>query len=218
MHDEVVPRVGAILLLALVGLGAGWAGASLGVGAPLTETGHQPSVVVSETGVTVSDGTQETTILDNMTAVESLRIQDQDGHLTVDTERAPRLTEAKRERALAIARENETVQHRLAAMDAYELTVEPIKGIPAEAMSQSTFEASYTNVTAVEESEGTFTVAFDENASIERSGDGVTITPGDQRYVENDVNVEIREPDSDDVVAEAQVNLPEERVVIVTDE
>jgi len=219
MHEEVPSRLLTVLVLALVGTSVGWVGSGLGIGGPLTEPGQNPALVVSEGGVTVSDGSQEVTVLENVTTVESLRIRDRDGHLTVDTERVQPLTDAERARALAIVRENETVQRRLAAMDDYELAVEPIRGVPAEAMSRISLNGSEVNRTAVdEEEEGIFRVGFDENASIERSDDAVTIRPGDQTYVEDDVNVEIRTPDTDEVVAEAQVNLPDERVVIVTEE
>jgi len=218
MNDEMVPRVLTLTALALVGIGIGWAGTAAGLGGQITDTGSAPAFVVSGNDVTFSDSEREITVLEDFSEEQRIEITERDGGLRIETESTNPLTEAERERALEIARGNETVQRRLAEMDAYELSVEPIKGVPEDAMNRVSLNVSAEDVTAVDESDGRFRVDLEENATVEASEDSVTISPGDQTYVEDDVYVEIRDPDTNEVRYKTQVNLPEERVVIVSDE
>ncbi len=217
MNRPVVVRLVALLALASVGVGTAWAGAALGLGDPIA-TGPGGAVSVSGDDVTFSDGDREITVLENVSGTESIEIAAADGRLTVDSEPAAPLTDAERERALEIARDNETVARRLASMDEYDLAVEPIRGIAADSVQQTSVSGS--EWTVVEAENGTTTRTFDVesgNVTVDRGDDAVVISPAEQSYVDDDVTVEISEPDSGAVRYEAQVDLAAERVVVVTD-
>ncbi|OLZ42442.1 hypothetical protein A6E15_16380 [Natrinema saccharevitans] len=217
MNRPVVVRVIALLALASFGVGTAWAGAAVGLGDPIA-AGPGGEFSVSETDVTFSDGDREVTVLENVSGTESIEIAAADGRLTVDSEPADPLTDAERDRALEIARDNETVTRRLASMDEYELAVEPIYGIHADSVQQTSISGS--EWTVVEAENGTEVRTFDvesEPSSVEQGDDEVVISPAEQSYADDDVTVEISEPGSSEPRYEAQVDLAAERVVIVTD-
>jgi len=106
----------------------------------------------------------------------------------------------------------------VAAMDEYELAVEPIKGIHADSVQQTSISGS--EWTVVEAENGTEVLTFDvesESSSVEQGDDEVVISPAEQSYADDDVTVEISEPGSNEPRYEAQVDLAAERVVVVTD-
>ncbi|WP_455449959.1 hypothetical protein [Natrinema thermotolerans] len=217
MNRPVAVRLIALLALASFGVGTAWAGAAVGLGDPIA-TGSGGEFSVSENGVTFSDGDSEVTVLENVSGTESIEIAAADGRLTVDSEPTDPLTDAERDRALEIARANETVTRRLESMDEYELAVEPIKGIHADSMHRMSISLSET--TTVEAENGTTTRTFTGESgdfTVERGADAVVVSPAEQTYAEDDVTVAISDPDSNEVRYEAQVDLAAERVVVVTD-
>ncbi|OAQ53036.1 hypothetical protein HTG_09400 [Natrinema mahii] len=217
MNRPIAVRLIALLALASFGVGTAWAGAAVGLGDPIA-TGSGGEFSVSGTDVTFSDGDSEVTVLENVSGTESIEIAAADGRLTVDSEPADPLTDAERDRALEIARDNETVTRRLESMDEYELAVEPIKGIHADSMQQTSISLSET--TTVEAENGTTARTFtgeSEDFTVEREDDAVVVSPAEQTYAEDDVTVAISEPGSNEPRYEAQVDLEAERVVVVTD-
>ncbi|WP_415380388.1 hypothetical protein [Halosimplex sp. TS25] len=212
-------RLRAVALVALAVLGGcvGYAGTALGVGGPLTDRTPAAEFRVSDHGVTLS-GTDETvTVVENMTGVAAVEMSATDGRLAVETDDGP-LSPADRERAKAITRSDDRVRQRLAELDGYELAVEPIYGISADRVQSTNvsldaaggnWTASAGNGTKVG-STGTFEV---ENATVD-SHDG-SVTVSEQTY-DGHVEVEIRNA-TGAVTAEAQVDLENEEVVVVTD-
>lgn len=213
MDRPLLPRVVALLLLAAFGVGAGLAGTAVGIDSPFTSAEPSGEVSVSETNITFSHANGAVTVLRSVNDSESVQITEAGGDISIDTEPVEPLTERERERALEIARANATVQQRLAEIDEYELTVEPIKAVPADTMTEVSFNVSVENTSRANESEGTFRV--DPAEQIETGDDTVTITPGDQTYVEDDVDVEISVPGESEPRYRVQVDLKAERVVIV---
>ncbi|WP_336000950.1 hypothetical protein [Halorientalis halophila] len=219
MNNSIGTRAAALVALAAIGLGTAWAGTALGLGAPLATGDAGAEFSVSGAAVTLSTGDRSTTLVENTAALERIEIAERDGRLSVETEAraGDPLTDRQRDRALEIARANETIQAHLAELDGAEFAVEPIVGIPAEGMGHVSLNASDDAMEATDRSDGTTRIDFDEDVTIERHGDAVTIRPGDQQVVEDTVYVEIRTGDGE-VAYRAQVNLPEERVLLVADE
>lgn len=216
--NRPVVRVFTLLALVSVGIATAWAGTALGIGDSIAATGSGSEFSVSADNVTFSDGDRKITVLENVSGTESIEIAAADGRLTVDSEPAEPLTDAERDHALEIARDNETVARRLASMDEYELAVEPIKGIHADSVQQTSISGS--EWTVVEAENGTEVLTFDvesESSSVEQGDDEVVISPAEQSYADDDVTVEISEPGSNEPRYEAQVDLAAERVVVVTD-
>jgi hypothetical protein len=222
MADDLGVRLGLLVGLAVLGASLGWAGTALGYGGPITDTGSPPAFVVSESDVTFSDGARTVTVFDDVTRTETVSIAADDEGFTV--ERTGPLTDAERRRAREIARANETVRRHLAAIDDPTLVVEPIRNVPTDRVS-GTVEIErgapngtvWTNASAENESVVTVTVQRVENVSVNETDDSVTLHRG-TTYAEDTVVVELRESASDEVRYEAQVDLVEERVVVVTEE
>ncbi|WP_246986563.1 hypothetical protein [Halorientalis marina] len=217
MTDDLRSRLGLLAVLAVLGASIGWAGAALGYGGPVTETGSPPAFVVSESNVTFSDGTRTVTVLGNVTRAETVEIAADDGQFRVVTESGP-LTDAERRRAREIARANETVQRHLAAVGDAELVVKPIRNAVTSETVQ-TVEVERTDIGRPVRANGngsTFVVSTG-NVSVDADGDSVTIDR-EPAAAEDDVFVRIRDAGTGELEYEAQVDLAEERVVVVTEE
>ncbi|QLH77173.1 hypothetical protein HZS55_07635 [Halosimplex rubrum] len=207
-------RALALVALAVLGGGAGYAGTALGVGGSLTDQAPAGEFRVSDSGVSVSGTSGNVTVVENMTGVTAVEMSATDGRLAVETAEGP-LSPADRERAKAIARSDERVRQRVAELDEYELTVEPIYGISADRVRSTnvSVDGNWT-VTAENGTEvggvGTFEV---ENATVETRDGSVTV--GEQSY-DGHVEVEIRN-ETGAVAVEVQVDLANEEVVVVTE-
>ena len=222
MTDDLRSRLGLLAVLAVLGASIGWAGTALGYGGPITDTGSPPAFVVSESDVTFSDGGRTVTVLDDVTRTETVSIAADDEGFTV--ERTGPLTDAERRQAREIARANGTVQRHLAAVGDAELVVKPIRNVPTDRVS-GTVEIErgapngtvWTNASAENGSVATVTVQRVENVTVDEREESVTLHRG-TTYAEDTVVVELRESASDELRYEAQVDLAEERVVVVTEE
>lgn len=220
MTDDLVVRLGVLAGLAVLGASIGWAGTALGYAGPVADGDARPAFVVSGSAVTFADGAQKVTVLEDVSRAESIEIAAADGGF--DVERTGPLTDAERRRAREIARANKTVRGHLAAMDDSTLAVEPIRNVPTERVSATVeLEPGASNGTVwTDESVGngsvkTFTVSTVENVSVNESADSVTLHRG-TTYADDTVRVELRDARTDRVRYEAQVDLTEERVVVVT--
>lgn len=207
-------RALALVALAVLGGGAGYAGTVLGVGGSLTEQPPAGEFRVSDGGVSVSGANGTVTVVENMTGVTAVEMRATDGRLAVDTtDRA--LSPADRDRAKAIARTDDRVRQRLAELGDYELTVEPIYGISADRVRSAnvSVDGNWT-VTADNGTEaggaGTFEV---RNATVETRDGSVTVS--EQSY---DGHVEVAARNATGAVAfEAQIDLETDEVVVVTE-
>ena len=220
MTDDLVVRLGVLAALAVLGASLGWAGTALGYADPVADGDARPAFVVSGSSVTFADGARTVTVLEDVSRAESIEIAAADGGF--DVERTGPLTDAERRRAREIARANETVRGHLAAMDDPTLAVEPIRNVPSEQVS-ATVELEpgapngtvWTNESVGNGSVKAFTVSTVENVSVNESEESVTLHRG-TTYAEDTVVVELRDARTDAVSYEAQVDLADERVVIVT--
>lgn len=219
MADDLVVRLALLAGLAVLGASVGWAGTALGYGGP-ADADARPAFVVSGSNVTFADGARTVAVLENVTRAAEIEIAATDGGFSVEQTGA--LTDAERRRAREIARANETVRGHLATMDDPALSVEPIRNVPTEQVSATVeLEPGAPNGTVwTNESSGggsvkTFTTSTVENVSVNESADSVTLHRG-TTYAEDTVRVELRDARTDRVRYEAQVDLTEERVVVVT--
>ncbi|ELZ30197.1 hypothetical protein C475_00642 [Halosimplex carlsbadense 2-9-1] len=207
-------RALALVALAVLGGGAGYAGTALGVAGPLSEAAPAGEFRVSDSGVTLSGTNGTVTVVENMTGVTAVEMSATDDRLAVETTEGP-LSPTDRDRAKAIARSDERVRQRLAELDEYELTVEPIYGISADRAGSMnvSVDGNWTE-TGANGTESGGTRAFEvRNATIE-TGDG-SVTVSEQSY-DGHVEVEIRTA-TGAVAYEAQVDLETEEVVVVTE-
>jgi len=216
MTDDLGSRLGLVAVLALLGASIGWAGTALGYGGPITEADSPPAFVVSESNVTFSDGARTVTVLDDLTRAETVEIAADDGQFRVVTESGP-LTDAERRRARELARANETVQHHLAAVGDAELVVRPIRNaVNGETVEPVELEPTDIHGSVRTTDDGSAFVVSTGNASVDADGDSVTIDR-EPSAAEDDVFVRIRDARTGEAEYEAQVDLVEERVVVVTE-
>jgi hypothetical protein len=222
MADDLAVRFGTLVGLAVLGASLGWAGTVFGYGSPAAAADAPPAFVVGDSDVTFADGERSVTVLDDVERAASVSISATDGGFSV--EQTGPLTDAERRRAREIARANETVRARLAAMDDPALAVQPIRNVPTEQVS-ATVELEpgapngtvRTNASAENESVTTFTIQRVENVSVTETADSVTLHRG-TTYAADTVVVELRESGTNETRYEAQVDLADERVVVVTEE
>jgi len=213
MRPDVPARAGLLLGLAALGLGLAGAGAAIGVDSPVTDE-SPPGFTVTDSNVTLSDGDREVTVINDTGSVDRIEIAEEGGRVTVRTEYEPPLTDVERERAVAIVRGNETLRARLAAMDGYELDVEPIKRITAD-------RATVRTLSSVEKDSGSFHVVTTGNGT-ERTtlpidgSESVTVAR-DPTYLDHRANVRIRPTGSERARYSVTVDLTNGTVVRTTD-
>lgn len=214
MGSELRSRLA--LLVGLTLLGVGLAGVATAVGAPAALTAADPGTafVVSEENVTVEHGDQQTTVAANTTHLDRIMIEQRgSGTYHVDTETAAPLTASDRSHAKAIARTNATVRQALTQLDAYTLTVSPIRNLTTDSAQAVTITGLATNTTdeATATADETFTISVNDTDT-----DTVTIDR-DPEYVEHEARVSIRNPATDERYVSATVNFQNETVIDVTD-
>lgn len=213
MRPDVPARAGLLLGLAALGLGLAGAGAAIGVDSPVTDE-SPPGFTVTDSNVTLSDGGRKVTVINDTRSVDRIEISEEGSQFTVRTEQVPPLTEAERERAVAIVRGNGTLGERLAAMDGYDLDVEPIRRIAADQTTVRTLSSG-------QDDSGSFHVVTTENgtdstaASVD-SADSVVVAR-DPTYVEDRANVRVRPAEGDGARYSVTVDLVNGTVVRITD-
>jgi len=209
MTDDLHIRLVALVALAGLGVALAVAGSSLGAGDPIASSDPSGEFTVSSGNVTFSDGDGEVTAVEDLSGVDRVEFTDEDGVVRVETEPAEPLTAAERDRAAALARDNDTVQQYLAGVDEYDIAVEPIQkldtttavDIGASQRSETTEDNSTQikfNVSEVETESGGDAVRVDREPS----------------YVEDEANVRVYGPGGDrqyslvvDLQADAVVDL-----------
>ncbi|MDQ2055542.1 hypothetical protein [Halobellus sp. H-GB7] len=203
------------MVLAALGVGLAVLGTAAGATVPLAASGPGAAFVVSEDNVTFEQGDQQAIVLDNMTRIDSIEIDQQgSGTYQVNTETKDPLTDSERSQAKAIARDNATVQQALQDLDQYELTVEPVHkltvdsvqtmtltGLNSTSMDSETAAGEKTFSLTVEDSDKTGTVTIDR----------------DPEYVEDEAAVRIRDPATGETCYSATVDLENETVTDTTD-
>jgi hypothetical protein len=215
MMSDLWARLTLLVILAVLGAGLAVIGTAVGATGPLAAPGSGAAFVVSENNVTFEQGNQRATVIDNMTRIDSIEIEQQgSGTYRVDTVTRDPLTDSERSRAKTIARDNATVQQGLQDLDQYELTVEPIHELTVDSVQTTSFTAlnttSIDNETA--EGEGTFTLTVEDSNET-----GAVTIDRDPEYVEDEAVVRIRAPATNEVYYSATVDLENETVTDITD-
>jgi hypothetical protein len=190
MSDGIRTRV--LILAGLAGLGVALAGVGATVGTTpfSTAADSAPHFVVSDQNVSVSTGERTETLVENMSGVQAVTINETaTGHFTVDTGTEGPLTETERQRAKEIALDNRTVRQELGTVDGYEFVVEPIRKIESSEMSQQRYNTTF----AIEpEGEGNVTITA-WNTTTETENESVRLVR-DPSYVEEQVSVRVHRP------------------------
>ncbi|WP_238593273.1 hypothetical protein [Natronobacterium lacisalsi] len=209
--SELQSKIMFLGSLALLGVGLAVAGTAVGVPTPLVDSQPSSEFVVSAENVTLEHGDEQAAVVEDMSHVDQVEIDRQDGgtfHVNTTTEQP--LTERDRRDAQAIARTNETVRQALADVEQYEMTVEPIQQISADAMETTTL--SGLNETSTDN--GTETATF----SISTGGQNESVTiDRDPTYLEDEATVRVVHPGEDETYYSITVDLETETVTDITD-
>ncbi|WP_317175827.1 hypothetical protein [Halomontanus rarus] len=185
MNEVIRSRLLVLVGLAVVGVGLAGIGTAFGMTDPLSNTGTSAEFVVSEDNVTFTTDDTSKTVVDNLSNVSKITIEETDsGQFTIQTTKNQPLTESERERAQTIAMANGTVKEALDEMDTYELSVEPIQRLDTSSFSQE----SYDVVVESNETNGEVTIG----KTTDDHGDGSVTIERNPRYVEDRAVVRIR--------------------------
>lgn len=215
MNATIYVRLLSVVGLAVLGIGVGWAGSSLGVDGPIADAEPSAEFMIAGNDVTLSDGDDDVTVVDNVTEVESLTIAEDDGDFAIETDESEPLPADDRELAAEIALNNESVRECLEAVDEYELVVEPIVKMDAGSVETVTVSGNASereDQNATDSGEFSFTA---ERTAVEKTGDTVTVSR-EPSHVEDEAIVRITHPENEDVNCSVLVDLDEEAVRRVT--
>lgn len=215
MTSDLRSRLTLLMVLAVLGAGLAAIGTAVGATAPLAASGPGAAFVVSEDNVTFEQGDQRATVLDNMTRIDSIEIEQQgSGTYHVNTETDDPLMDSERSQAKAIARDNATVQQALQDLDQYELTVEPIHKLTVDSVQTTAFTGLNSTSMGSETAKGeeTFTLTVKDSDET-----GTVTIDRDPQYVEDGAVVRIRSPATDEMYYSATVDLENETVTDITD-
>jgi len=211
---RVRSRFAAVLGLAVLGVALAGIGTPFGVTAPIAADDPSGEFVVSGQNVTFSNQGQQETVVRNLSNATTIEIEEaDDGQFTVTTERNRPLTDAERERARVIARNNDTVRRALDDVSEYELAVEPIYEVDELSTTKISGEVSTVN-----ESEGISVVDLADDSLSER--DDAVVVQRDPSYVEDEAVVRVRQPNETertDLKYSVSVDLASETVTDITD-
>ncbi|WP_276274111.1 hypothetical protein [Haloarcula litorea] len=218
MNEIVRSRLLVLVTLTVIGVGLAGGGVAVGLAGPLSTTGPSAEFVVSEGDVTVSTGDRSEPVVENLSGVTEVTIEETDaGQFTVRTRTDSPLTDAERRRARAIATDNATVALALDGMDAYELSVEPVYRVNRTASTRRTFEIR----TDSNRTDGVFRgeVVDDETGTGDSDGGTVTVERAPD-HVDDRAVVRVRDPDRGDrhdLRYTVDVNLANGTVTGITD-
>lgn len=204
---------GAVLIgLAVISIGLALAGNAIGIGDATTTSDGPGEVTIAEDEITLSDGEQELTPVENLTGVQQVDITDEGGTVNITTTNAstPLDTET-RERAREIALTNETIQQYISTVDTYDIAVEPIRRVDSDDIQSTSVNMSTASSKTSEN--GTETVAF--TVAETDTADSVTVTRT-PRYDREEVTVRISGPEGQ-LQYSLTVDLFEKRIVAFTD-
>ena len=215
MTSDLRSRLTLLVTLAVLGVGLAVIGTAVGATTPLAGSESDAAFVVSEDNITFEQGDQRATVLDNMTRVDSIEIEQQgSGTYQVNTETEAPLTDSERSQGKAIARDNATVQQALQDLDQYKLIVEPIHKLTTDSI-QTTTVTGLNNTSMDSETvdgAGTFTLTMKDSNET-----GTVTIDRDPEYVEDEAVVRIRNPGTDEMYYSATVDLENETVTDITD-
>ena len=192
MTTEIRARLVVLTGLAVLGVALAGVGTAIGVASSVTNSGSAVQFVVTEENVSVSNGSQTETVVDDLSNVRTITIDETaSGRFTVNTEEERPLTDSERERAREIALRNQTVRQRIEPMAEYELVVEPVQ----ELNVSSAQLGHYNTTVAVEGEEASeFTVTTENTTTEDQEGSVTLVREPRTSFVEDRAVVRIRQP------------------------
>ena len=206
-------RLGVLLVLAVVGMMVAGIGVSFGNPTADATGDDAAEFVVSEENVTFSDRNRTVTVTENLSNVTTVEIEETDaGQFRVDADRRQPLTASERERAVDIARANQTVRQRVDEMNRVEFSVDPIYKLDMRAVDLSG------NVTSVNMSRNVSVYRVETNKSDSRERS--VVVDREPSYVEDRADVRISDPTEDpetQLKYSVTVDLTNETVIDTTD-
>jgi len=215
MTSNLWSRLTLLVVLTALGVGLAIIGNAVGATTPLAASEQGSAFVVSEDNVTFEQGNQRSTLLNNMSQIDSIEIEHQgSGTYQVDTKTEDPLMDSERSQAKAIARDNATVQQTLQDLDQYELTVGPIHKLTADSAQTTAFTGLNNTSMGGETAEGAETFTLTVKDSDET---GTVTIDRDPEYVEDEAVVRIRDPVTDEIDYSVTVDLENEAVIEITD-
>lgn len=218
MPSEIRTRLVVLAGLAVLGVTLAGVGSALGMTSPFTNSGSSLQFVVNEENVTVSNGGQTETVVNDMSNVRAITVDETaSGHFSVKTDEERPLTDTERERAKEVALNNQSVQAEIESIGEYELVVEPVQQLN---LSSNQVGQYNTTITVENETDGEFTIAT-ENTTSESQDESVTLVrKSETSYVEDRATVRIRQPsqsDRDALKYTIDVDLANGTIIDITD-
>ena len=218
MNEVIRSRLLVLAGLTVIGVGLAGAGTAMGLTEPLSTTDLAAEFIVSEENVAFSAGGKSETIVENMSYVSEVEIEETDaGQFTIHTTEDQPLTDSERERARTIAVNNATVKQTLDAMSAYELSVEPVQRINVTGLEQASLDA----VNKSDQTDDVVQYELADNGTVTEDQGGGTVTVNrEPRYAEDRAVVRIRQPGEDchhDLKYTINVDLASGTVTGITD-
>ncbi|WP_254764153.1 hypothetical protein [Natrinema marinum] len=213
MNEVIRSRLLVLVGLTVIGVGLAGIGTAFGMTEPLSNTGTSAEFVVSENNVTLTTGDKSETIVDNLSNVSKITIEETNsGQFTIHTIENQPLTENERERARTIAMTNETVNEALDGMDTYKLSVEPIQQLNFSSSNTQSYDVAIES----NETNGEMTIVN----TTDDHGDGSVTIERSPSYVEDRAVVRVRNPDEDsphDLRYTVDIDLVNRTVTDITD-
>ncbi|WP_254837973.1 hypothetical protein [Natronomonas marina] len=203
-------RILLLGVLAAVGITLAGVGVALGIGNSNTDDDRIAEVSVARTNLTVSDGGNDVVLMENVSETSDIEIVKNRTEITVTEHESDPLTQRERERAIEIARNNETVASHLETVDDPDFTVDPVERIDAEEMRTTTVEFD------VDELNHTGDSVLVGNVTVEESDDSVTVER-EPSHVADRAVVRISPADSEEAQYSVGVDLTNRTVTHVTD-
>lgn len=147
MTEDFGDRLALLLALAVLGTTLGIAAGSIGAGGPILADEPAAEIDVSEDEISVSDGTEDVTIVEEIDGVGLIEFEADSSGLQVETEPDDHFTPAERDQARQIASDNETVHELLEPLETYDLVVEPIETVEAGELREFEVDVYQPNTT-----------------------------------------------------------------------
>jgi len=215
VHRDALRRGVLVVALTAVGVGLALTWSTVGIADSDPSVTEGPSIRVDD-DVTVASRDEAVTVIEDVSSVDAVSVRARDdGTIHLESTERGGLNEAERRRALAIARDNETVRQAVASLDDPALAVEPVVEIRASSFRTVEIDGTATDVDA-SGANGAETYAFTVNASSVEQDDGTVVVDRTQEYVDGVASVRLSDERSGETRYTIRVDLAAGTVTDVT--
>lgn len=212
MTESLSVRVALVVLLAVVGVGLAVIGTTVGIGGGSSQ-GNADRIAITDDSVTISDGETETVAIEDLSTVSTVAVTAHEDHVAIETDEP--FDDEDRQRAIEIARANETIRTEL-AVERYEFNAKPIEKLSVDQSRSVNFSVENDDLLNDSEYEAGETATFSVNVTEDHRNESVTVDR-DAEYVEDVLQVTVVDPETDDRRFSVRVDLQTETVETVTD-